>query len=542
MKVIRERPSRRRHHRVTAPLNVRLGQGEPVQAADWSLGGLRIDGYPVEGLEPGADVRLNLELPFQGFEIGFSVEARVMRTDADSRSVAFEFVDLSERAHDIMNHFIEDLIRGQMATFDDAICRIDIPVTPISTQPDPNPVSQVPVRRWPIKTAAMAAFYVVLGLSVFGYLGVLLYSGLMRMEITAAVVSAPLQTVRMPTDGVLAPVRFEEGLAFKRGDVLARIDDARLSRQISEAELKVSEARRSLWRTEQKHRIERERVKLYQIISKTDRDMALAKRAARRAALQAADAAYERISRLHKEGFATAEKLSEAAYRRSQAAAQLKAVEAEIERSETMASVSHRRHYNHKEFVVDLDMLALDLDEHRSELQTAIQRLESLQEVRDRQIIRAPYDGRIVSVLHAAGGAVTRDQPLLVLEEAVPPTVTAFLTQEEVLKVGLGDSAKVFLPAVDQQVAARVIAVDRTSSYINTRQSQYTWQDGDRRTAAVKLSIDARRLRPGLTTGLPAIVIFSRRTNSDIYHRIAGAIAELVSDQTVRPKADDDQV
>ena len=78
--VKREKPDQRRHHRVTAPLFVSL-EGNPFKARahNWSLGGLRVDGYPGELPALGNEVALQLTLPFQGFDISFDVKGRVVR-------------------------------------------------------------------------------------------------------------------------------------------------------------------------------------------------------------------------------------------------------------------------------------------------------------------------------------------------------------------------------------------------------------------------------------------------------------------------------
>lgn len=141
MKVVRERPCQRRHHRVTAPMKVQLPDGASVMATNWSLGGIRLDGLntkdaPLPAVQDVID--LTLTLPFQGFDINFDVSAKVVRTKEEDGMIACEFIELSERANDLMNHFIDDLVRGAMATVEDTICRIDIPVTPISTKPDPT--------------------------------------------------------------------------------------------------------------------------------------------------------------------------------------------------------------------------------------------------------------------------------------------------------------------------------------------------------------------------------------------------------------------
>ncbi len=522
MRILRERPCQRRHHRVTAPLHVTFSGGARYRSHDWSLGGVSIEGFETELPALESKHKLLIELPFQGFDISFDVEAVVVRVAEAERVVAFEFDELSERAHDLMSHFIQDLIRGKMGTVEDAICRIDIPVTPISTEPDPNPTQGTTVRRWPVKSIVMSGLYLVLGFFVFGYLGILLYSNLMRLEVQSAVVSAPLQTLKMPVDGIIRPVRFLEGARVRKGEEIARIDNLRLAARISDAEIDYSDAREALWRAEQRYRIEKERLKLYQIINRTDRDIVVARIEARKSALQAADAHLERTRTLSQKGYATAAKLDEAVNRQTKAAAALREAELDLERTTAMDAVSGRRHYNHKEFVTDLDMMAIDVSEARSKLETSAMQLNALKAMQKRQVVRAPFDGRIVSLFQSGDSNVLRDEPLLVLERDSDLTVTAFLDQEEILEVGLNDEAKVFLPALGRHVLAQVVAIDRSSAFVDGKSSHYTWRGTKERTAAVSLRLqadDQRRLQ--IRAGLPAVVIFERRLTSDIYSRLA---------------------
>lgn len=524
MRIVRERPCQRRHHRVTAPLHVTFGCGTKCRSHDWSLGGLSVEAFEADLPALKTTHKLLIELPFQGFDISFDVEATVIRVSEEDRKVAFEFEELSERAHDLMNHFIQDLIRGKMGTVEDAICRIDVPVTPISTEPDPNPTEGTAVRRWPVKTIVMSTIYLVLGIFVFGYLGILVYSNVMRLEVQSAVVSAPLQTVKMPVDGIVRPVRFVEGARVRKGEEIARIDNLRLAGQISNAEIKYAEAKEGLWRAEQRFRIEKERLKLYQIINRTDRDIVVARIEARKSALKAADAHLARTQTLAKKGYATAAKLDEAGNRQTKAAAALREAELDLERTTAMDAVSGRRHYNHKEFVTDLDMMAIDVSEARSKFETAAMQLHALQAMQDRQVVRAPFDGRIVNLFQSGDSNVLRDEPLLVLERDSELSVTAFLNQEEILEVGLNDEAKVFLPALGRHVLARVVAIDRSSAFVDGKSDHYTWRGTKERTAAVSLKIE--RDNAGFSqirAGLPAVVIFDRRLTSDIFSAFAGA-------------------
>jgi len=165
VRVKRERPDQRRHHRITAPLFVDVA-GWRVRAADWSLGGLRIVGFPDELPLAGDEIPLHLHLPFQGFDVSFDVMAEVVRSNSDNQSFAVKFTEVGEREGELMSHFIEELVRGSMSDVEDTIQRIDVPVTPASLEPDANPSEQVPVRRLPVKTITMTGVYILLPASV----------------------------------------------------------------------------------------------------------------------------------------------------------------------------------------------------------------------------------------------------------------------------------------------------------------------------------------------------------------------------------------
>ena len=177
-----------RHHRVKAPLFVEF-QGIVHRAADWSLGGLRIDQFSADLPAVDTEISLTLSLPFQGFEVVYPVRARVVRIVEETATFAVEFTDLGERERNLMEHFIEQLIRGSMMPVEDTIQRIDVPVTPVSTEPDVNPSATVPLRRWPAKTVLMTSLYMILGLFIISYVGLMIYANYFRLEIQTAVMS-----------------------------------------------------------------------------------------------------------------------------------------------------------------------------------------------------------------------------------------------------------------------------------------------------------------------------------------------------------------
>lgn len=523
MKIHREHPSQRLHHRLTAPLSVTLEGYPPLLAKDWSLGGIGVSDIPGPLPNKGDEINLGLTLPFQGYDISFNAKAKVVWVDEQKASLGCQFIDLSDRSYDLLSYFTEDLIRGHMGTFEDSICRIDVPVTPISTQPSTNHISDTPVWRLPIKTILMSTIYVVLGLLVFFHTGVLVYSSFMRLEVKTSVVSTQLQTLKMPLDGEVLRVVYNRGENVKSGDVLLTIRDRKLEKQIQSAELNIRKAKKYIWQMRQKHRIEGERLKLYQIVSRTDRSISLARLVALREALKAADAHLIRIQKLRLSGTATATQFGDARKNQALAAGAVREAELLLEKNAAMEAASDRRHYNHKEFTTDLDLLAVDLEMAYSELELELVRLQQLEKLRENLVLRAPFDGRIVDLYQFESAKVVRSEPLLLIERDDAVTVTAYLNQQEILEVGLKDNANIFIPALNQHLQGLVTKIDRSSSFLGKNKAQYVWRDGKDRTAAVTISIKTNRNNDlQIRAGLPVVVIFDRREVSDIWSRIKG--------------------
>ena len=140
MKIRRERPSQRLHHRVSAPIRIDLVEGV-YKAHDWSLGGFSINEY-TGSAKPGDEIPGTVHIPFQGFDISFPFIAEVVRHTED-QNLAVKFQELTEREVEMMTHFVDELVRGSITSVDDALLRIDTPVTPVPTTPNKNDNSQV---------------------------------------------------------------------------------------------------------------------------------------------------------------------------------------------------------------------------------------------------------------------------------------------------------------------------------------------------------------------------------------------------------------
>ena len=521
MKIVREKPCQRRHHRLTAPLFVSIEGGEPILAENWSLGGLCLTDFGDNSIHLHQQLSLTLEIPFQGYNISFNVQADLIRKENDTQSIYLAFIDLSERSIDLMNHFADDLIRGKMATIDDMICRIDVPVTPITTEPTPNPTSEIPLHRLPIKTIVMTSFYILFGLFVFGYLTLIIYGNFFKMEITSSVLSAKIQTIKMPTEGYIKLINYQVGQIVNEGDEIFSIENSELTRKINSSKSRVKAAENKLIEAKEIYRIEQERMKLYQIVNNTDTKILKAQLAAKKEELSAADQNFIRLKRLSDINSVSIQKLDDAQQHQNKVLYQLKAIEAKYAQAIAMEAVSERRHYNHKVFVIDLDLSAVKLQSLYSTLVLEKQQLDYLVAQQKLQVIRAPYQGKIIDLFQIAHSKIAKNEPILILEQNDYITINAFLNQEEILHVGLQDLAIVYIPALNLEFTAIVSHIDRRSAYRNPKSSNYSWHNNNERTALVKLElVDYDISSSLLTAGLPAVVIFNRRSSNYIISKI----------------------
>ena len=517
MKIRRERPCQRLNHRVNAPVRIEMPEGV-FRAVDWSLGGFLIEGYS-GGSVPGDEIAVTVHIPFQGFDISFPVEAKVVRASEDGQ-LAAAFGEVGDREHEIMAHFIDHLVRGSMTSTEDVILRIDTPVTMVATKPDPNPDTEVPLRRRLLKTLAMTAFYFTAGLGVAAYAAVVFNSNFMRLEIDTAVVSAPLEPIIATTDGRIGQVTVAPGDAVIRATPLIVIEDARLQQAIDMAGVEVDRATMELLARQRELGAEEGRLNDYHAIAvgQIERTGARIRSLEKQAAL--AMAQKQRFETLFGEGWTTNSKLDQV--RSSYAALAGKLEEARSlmhERRMLLDSIEDGRFYNGGKFEGQLKELQAAVDLGADQVMLAKDELSALKRHRRSLVLSAPTDGRILKLLKNVGSSVRHGEKIAMFERDEARTIEAFLTQEEVLEIGLGDMATVYFPSLDRRANAVVTGIDRTTGYVDEMESRYIWRGPKDRSAKVTLSftdMDVRDIRRIYTPGLPAVVIFKRRNTDEM--------------------------
>lgn len=524
VKIKRERPDQRRHHRVTAPLIVRV-DGQRVRAADWSLSGLRLLDFPGDLPGAGSEHQLQLTLPFQGFDVSFDVKAEVVRTFTHSKAVAVRFTEIGERERELMQHFIEELVRGSMSGVEDTIQRIDLPVTPAKLEPDSkNLPANMPMRRWPVKTAVMTAIYGVAGLFVFGYAALLGYSNLYRMEIQTAVISAPVESVQSQIDGQVVWANLKPGDEVKAGDVVVNVVNDLVERDIELAEIAVQERKAKLAYLKRLQADELEKVRGFATVEMKNVKQSKVEIEGLQEQLKLAELQLGRMTVLSEKGFTTESKLDEARKQVILLKSQIESRRIDLGSRVELADQNFgKRLYTGSDIVGNASEIEAQVRLAEHEAALAQQKAEAYAKQRQRTAVTSPFDGTVLDIPKFDKGSVRRGDTIAIIEQRKNRRVTAYLNQDEVLKVGMGDEVAVFIPALGETVKGRVTAIDRTSGFIREQKdmqgSGYGWRGSSDRSAKITIDFedsqqvaDYERYR----SGLPVVVVFEQRSTNSL--------------------------
>ncbi len=532
VKVRRERPDQRRYHRVTAPLYLRIDDGPVVRARDWSLGGLRVDGYPEALPGVGSDIEISVALPFQGFDISFRVKAEVVRNVPEIASFAVQFTEIGERERALMSHFIEDLVRGAMTEVADQIQRIDVPVTPVSTDPTPSAKEPAKVQRLPVKQMAWVGIYATLGFMVFGYMALVLYSNIFRMEVQTAVVTAPQVQVQAQTDGEISFVRATPGDHVSTGETVLYVADYNLEQQIDLAKLNIDQTEANLTNVLQRRNAEMERMTQYASLDLKNIEQLQVDLASLETQHQTALARYNRTRKLKNEGYATKAQLEEADGWLADARAKLKSKKIELaEQKRLVDEGMGRTFYNGRELLGNMGEMDAAIKLARYQVSLANERHEALLKHRERLAVHAPFDGLLTDLPRPEHAPIKKGDVIAVFEKNKDRRVVAYLTQDEVMKVGLGDRASVYFPALDTSLKVRVINVDRTAGFRQEVSRRFSWRGAEDRSAEVTLAFeegDNPAVEAQARPGLPAVVLFESHSTNPILAAMWRKVASLL--------------
>jgi hypothetical protein len=155
---------------------------------------------------------------------------------------------------------------------------------------------------------------------------------------------------------------------------------------------------------------------------------------------------------------------------------------------------------------------------------------------KSRLAVKAPFDGTILELPRVNESHVRKGDTIAVIEQRNRRHILAYLTQDEVNRIGLGDEATVFFPALQETHTARVFRIDRTSGFVREQDQRaapgYGWRGPTDRSAKVFLALQDKRVladRDTYRSGLPAVVVFPQRASNPLIAAIKRKLSTAFS-------------
>ncbi len=489
-------------------------EGRQYKALEWSLDGVALPAGSLTGVQPGQSVAMHITLPFQGIDIGFGAQGVVAAEPGapGNATTVIGFRDLGPREQDLLSHFVEQLMRGNMTSIDETIHRLDAPLAASSVAGAQTiPVLSSSVRRWrPARTAAMTAAYGLVGVMAIGYLGSLLYTNIFWLEAPTSAISAPVEKLVSLGDGVVSWAGFKPGDAVKAGDVVLRIADSTLEREIEQAEIGIRDRENKLAYLARRFESEKRRLGTLAGLSSLKSAQASAEVEGLQAKLQAAQ---RELKQLPSTAAGPLAQVRQRIVSLKQGIA-IKGLE-----MSGRASIARNNDGSHEiigqSVVGDVDNIAAQIELAEADIAIAARRHQSYLNQRDRLSMRAPFDGVLRQLPHADSATVRKGDVAAVIEQSAERGVTAYLRQDQVARVQIGAEAIVHVPATRQTFRATVQEIDPAQSLNSDRAPQHgTGGSGtarpDNGMAVVKLTLSGTPRAIDLNVyrdGLPAVTM-----------------------------------
>lgn len=224
--------------RLRAPLHLGFPDGQAVRIDDWSLKGVYTPDLAGRALDG-----LMLSVPFQGVGVYFPVELEP-GTEPDE----YLFRNLTGRQRETLALFYRNLLSGRMTSTADMIVALDTPVdlVPMGETDAERRAGEARMAPRPARVLANLAYYGALFLMVVGFLGVVAWNRISRVEVLSAHVATAASQIIAPVAGYVRELTVPAGSKVAEGEVIVRLDDQEALRLLGEAEVAQVEAAQAL--------------------------------------------------------------------------------------------------------------------------------------------------------------------------------------------------------------------------------------------------------------------------------------------------------
>lgn len=451
-------PSQRLNYRVTVPINVIVGSYR-YKTLNWGLSGFKIGNFNKNDVNVGDIIDVSVQIPFQGFNIGFTTKAKVVTSDNKSNTLTAEYTESNERQEEILRTFLENILKGEMEPVGNVIKKLDVPVTPVSLKKIPTNDEKEVIEK---KKKLGSIIYMVAGAIVTLLFATIIYTNLFQIKIKSAVLVAPTTLLVSPANGDVKKILSPESSLINGGEPMIQFTDPELEKDIKLATLKVEEAKISV----QKARTN--------IVN---------------------DVELSSSNDIKNESGAIFSDWDDTKYHISNLEQKLSIKQAALIRVEELFDKGMTSQSNLDAAYEDLLKTQGELERARSLLTSAEQllivaenELDILKDQRHRLTIHAPKNGRFIKSLVFEGSPVSRGKAVGLFEYNDGLSVQAFITPKQAVKIKKDTKAMVYFPYIDKEIPMVVKSVDAVSGAIDTKTGTIVWKRSENNNdVAIKL-------------------------------------------------------
>ena len=358
--------------------------------------------------------------------------------------------------------------------------------------------------------------YTVAGVLVFVFLIVIIAFHLLFLKVETAVISRPIETIAAPASGYITEVYVTLNEQVKKGTPLLKIENFELERYLNLAKVKVSESK--LDTEYYQHLIinEQQRLEIYKKIGNNrvisrETLLNIAKQEALMTQLNLAR--YKELYKKHYVSKAFWEEM-QAQYLSTQEKLKNSQAQYRMEKHSLNALDQGMYFTGTKTEGIEHDLYA-QLEASRNKTKLNEERVMIYENLIGKLTIKAPFDGKITQILKSAGNTTDTIKPIIFIENKQENKIIhAYLTQDEVMKIGTSRKVKVYIPSSGKSYHGNIIDINRTDGFIDVIKAQYRWRDFQiDRSAMVTIEIqgdDKKEFDQKTFSGMPAIVYFSK--------------------------------
>jgi multidrug resistance efflux pump len=224
-------PRRRVHKRDLFPLQIKIN-GTTYFISQWTLKHFKVVNY-TEDIKLGQEFPITPIVKFRDFNIQFDATAIALHYNIKNQELIATFKDIPEEHQELLQYFSDALSTGDMVNIDNVLRRVDMPVTPASTQLAKIPENKQTSQK--LKRGLFASLYLLLGAGLFLFTLATLYNSFFLLEVETAFVNSPAIPVQTHSQGSVKDILVKNNEQVSLGQPLLTLDvsdNDRLPKQV----------------------------------------------------------------------------------------------------------------------------------------------------------------------------------------------------------------------------------------------------------------------------------------------------------------------